>query len=49
MQLPQKRRKLCQFFAAFLKSTFNFEYFEKKDDRHRFSISEITDSGNVVR
>ena len=38
-----------QFFATFLKSTLNFEHFEKKDDPHSFSISQTTDSENVVR
>ena len=49
MQLSQKQKTFSQFFAAFLKSTLNFEHFEKKDDPHRFCISEITDSENVVR
>ena len=49
MQLSQKQRKFSQYFTAFLKSTLNFEYFEQKDDRHRFCISDITDSENVVR
>ena len=48
MQLSQKQKTFSQFFAAFLKSTLNFEHFEKKDDPHRFCISEITDSENVV-
>ena len=34
---------------AQLKTTINFEYFEKKHDSNRFCISEITDSENVVR
>ena len=29
MQLPEKPKKLCQFFIAFLESTLNFEHFEK--------------------
>ena len=33
-----------QFFVAFLKSRFNFEHFEKKDEPHRVSIFELTDS-----
>ena len=49
MELSQKQRKFSQYFTAFLKSTLNFEYFEQKDDRHRFCISDITDSENVVR
>ena len=49
MQLSQKQKSFAHFFAAFLKSAMNFKYFEKKDDRHRFCISEIADSKNVVR
>ena len=49
MELSQKQRKFSQYFTAFLKSTLNFEYFEQKDDRQRFCISDITDSENVVR
>ena len=49
MQLSQKLKTFSQFFSAFLKSTLNFKYFESNDDRHRFCISEITDSENVLR
>ena len=49
MQLSQKQKTFSEFLAAFLKSILNFEYFEKKGDPHRFCISEITDSENVVR
>ena len=49
MQLSQKKKTFSQFFAAFLKSRFNFEYFEKKDDPHSFCIFEITDSENLAR
>ena len=49
MQLSQKQKTFSEFLAAFLKSRLNFEYFEKKGDPHRFCISEITDSENVVR
>ena len=28
--LYQKRNSFCQFFSAFLKSTLNFEHFQKK-------------------
>ena len=31
------------------KSSLNVEHFKKKDDPHRFCISEIRDSENVVR
>ena len=45
----KKKKTFSEFFAAFLKSKLNFKYFEKKDDLHRFCISEITNSENVVR
>ena len=48
MQLSQKLKTFSKFFSAFLKSTLNFKYFESNDDRHRFCISEITDSENVL-
>ena len=44
MQLSQKQTKISQFFAASLKSTISFTYFEKEDDLHGSYISEITDS-----
>ena len=49
MQLSQKHKTFCQFFTAFLKSSINFEHFDKKDDAHQFCNFEITDSENVVR
>ena len=49
MYFSQKENTLFQVSAVFLKSKLNFEYFQKKDDPHRFCISEITDSENVVR
>ena len=44
MQLPQKQKDFSQLFAKVFESKSNFEHFEKKDDPHSFSISEITDS-----
>ena len=49
MQLSQKQKTFSEFFAAFLKFRLNFKYFETKYYPHRFFISEITDSKNVVR
>ena len=40
--LSQKRKTFSPFFSAFLKSTLNFEHFQKKDDRHSLIISQIT-------
>ena len=46
MQLSQKQNtfSLFFFFFPFLKSSLNFEHFQKKDDSHSSDISEITDS-----
>ena len=49
MQLSEKQKTFSQFLAAFLKSRISFEHFEKKYYRHSFCISEITDSGNVIK
>ena len=49
MQLSQKQNIFSEFFARFLKSTISFKYFKKKDNPHRFCISDITNSGNVLR
>ena len=40
--LSQKRKTLSQFFSAFLKSTSNFEHFQKKDDPLSRCSSQIT-------
>ena len=42
IQLSQKQKTFAQFFAAFLKSTLNFEHFQKKDNPHSRCISQIT-------
>ena len=44
MRLYQKTKTFSDLFIAFLKSTSNFEYFEKKYESHFISISEIIDS-----
>ena len=44
---PKNEKLFCQFFAAFLESTPNFDHFERKDDRHRECIFEITDCENL--
>ena len=44
MQLSRKQKTFSEFFCAFLKSNLNFEHFQKKDDSHRWGISEITES-----
>ena len=44
--LSQKQKTFSQFFCAFLKSTLNFEIFQKKDDPHSRCISQMTVSKN---
>ena len=44
MQLSEKQKAFSQFFSSFLKSSLNFEHFQKKDDAPGWCISEITDS-----
>ena len=39
--LSQKEKTFSQFFSSFLKSTLNFEHFQRKDDPHSRCISEI--------
>ena len=41
MQTSLKQKTCSRFFIAFLKSTLNLEYFEKKDHSHSLSITEI--------
>ena len=41
MQISLKLKTCSQFFIAFLKSTLNLEYFEKKDQSQSLSITEI--------
>ena len=43
MQLSSKPKSFADSFVPFLDSTSNFEHFEKKDARHSYFISEITD------
>ena len=40
--LSQKQKTFSEIFSSFLKSTLNFEHFQKKDDPHSRCISEIT-------
>ena len=43
MQLPKKPKTFC-VVIEFLESTLNLEHFEKKNESHSSSISEIIDS-----
>ena len=47
MELPLKPKTFSEFFVPFLESTSNFKHLEKKDDGHRYFITEITDSERV--
>ena len=48
MQLSKRPKTFCGVFFAFLESTLNFQYFEKKkkkkNEPHRSSISQVIDS-----
>ena len=43
MQIPPKPKTFSRFFIASMKSTLNSQYFEKKDQSHSLSITEIID------
>ena len=47
MQISPKPKTFSQFFIASIKSTLNSEYFEKKDQSHSLSITEIIDCETV--
>ena len=49
-QISRKAQFFSGFFVTFLKSTLNFEYFEKKDQSHSLSINEIIncEKGNYL-
>ena len=40
-QISLKRKTFSPFFIAYMKSTLNFEYFEKNDQSRSLSITEI--------
>ena len=43
MQISPKPKTFSEFFISSMKSTLNSEYFEKKDQSHSLSITEIID------
>ena len=49
MQLSQKQKTFSEFLFQFLKSSLNFEHFQRKDDPHSWCILEIRTPKNVVR
>ena len=44
MHFSQKQNSFSEFSIAFLKSASNSDWFQRKDEPHSLSISEITDS-----
>ena len=44
MQLSQKQETFFEFLIDLLKSSLNFEHFQKKDDSDSSDICQITDS-----
>ena len=48
--LSEKQKTFSEFFSAFLKSTFNFAHFQRKDDPHSRFISQITvsEKGDLI-
>ena len=47
-QLPEKLEIFSRFLIEFLEFALNFEHFEKKDEPHGSSISEVTESQRRV-
>ena len=43
MQISPKPKAFSRFYIASMKSTLNSEYFEKKDQSHSLSNTEIID------
>ena len=43
MQISPKPKTFSEFSIASMKSTLNSEYFQKKDQSHSLSITEIID------
>ena len=43
MQLSPNQKIFSEFRSAFPESTFNLEYFQKKDEPQRLFVSEIID------
>ena len=46
--LSQKEITFSKLLARFMKSRLNFKNFQRKNNPHRFCISDITDLENVV-
>ena len=48
MQLSGKLKTISRYFIALFDSALNFEHFEKKNQPHSSSISEVIDSQRRV-
>ena len=48
MQLSENLKPFSWFFIAFFESALNFEHFEKENEPHSSSISEVIDSQRPV-
>ena len=44
MEVSRKQKTFSDFFSAFLKSSLNFEHFQKKDDSHSLGLSKFPES-----
>ena len=49
MHLSEKEKKFSEYFFAFLKSTSNFEHFQKKMTRIAYEFPKLGTPKNVVR
>ena len=49
VQLSQRQKLFSQFCSQLLKSSLNFEHFQKKHDSHTWCISKVMDSERQVR
>ena len=43
MQLSKNQKNLSQFFSPFPESTWNFQYFQQKDEPKKWFLTEIID------
>ena len=44
MQLSRTQKTFTEFFSQFLKSSLNFELFQKKGDSHSLGLSKFPES-----
>ena len=48
MQISMKMKTCSQFLIAFLKSTLNFEYFERKNQSHSLTFRKLLTAKQVA-